>query len=267
MSGAGDSDGEPRVESRRDDDVVHIRLVNPRRRNALTWAMYDQLEEICAQLGADSSVRVTTIRGEGGAFAAGTDVRQFAEFRGGHDGVAYERRVSRVLDALVRLPMPVMGIVEGPAVGAGLAVAACCDILVASDTAYFGAPVARTLGNCLSPGVVARLQRRLGIARTMAMLLTSTMISADDAAQAGFVHAVVPPASVDGVVDDVVERLRGGAPLTLAAFKEIDRRLASAPNDDEVGGEDLIAHCYASADFAEGVAAFTGHRAPRWRGR
>jgi enoyl-CoA hydratase/carnithine racemase len=215
-------------------------------------------------VAADPAVRILVIRGAGGeAFAAGTDIAQFTEFRSGQDGVDYERRVGRVLERLLAVPVPVLSVVQGPAVGAGLAVAACSDIVVATPDAVFGVPIARTLGNCLPPAVVARLQQRLGASRTMAMLLTASLLSAEDAAVSGFVSAVIPEADLETEVAALTRRVTRGAPLTLAALKELDRRLAS----DVVEADDLLERCYGSEDFREGVDAFLGHRRPSWKGR
>ena len=252
---------------RTEGPVLHAVLSNPQRRNAITWAMYDQLLELCDRVEADADLRLVVVRGDGEAFAAGTDVHQFADFgegeQGGADGVAYEHRVARVLERLLAVRVPVLGVVDGPAVGAGLAVAAVCDVLVATPQARFGVPIARTLGNCVPAAVVARLQQRLGAARTTAMLLTARLLGADEAAAAGFVHRVAEREELDEVVADLVRRITAGAPLTLAALKEIDRRLAPAV----APADDLLARCYGSADFREGVAAFLDHRTPQWEGR
>jgi enoyl-CoA hydratase/carnithine racemase len=251
------------VEVDRCEGALHVVLSNPRRRNALTWHMYDRLLAVCDEVAADETVRAVVLRGAGDAFAAGTDIRQFADFRSGADGVAYERRIALVLSRLLGLRVPLVGVVTGPAVGAGLALAAVCDILVATPEARFGVPIARTLGNCIPAAVVARLQRRLGASRTMAMLLTARSLTASDAAAAGFVSAVLPGPELDDGVRDLVGRISAGAPLTLAALKEIDRRLAGA----DVADEDLLERCYGSADFREGVSAFLDHRRPQWEGR
>jgi enoyl-CoA hydratase/carnithine racemase len=254
-----------RVEVRREGPVLYAQLANLRRRNALTWAMYDQLSALCDTVANDERVRLVVIRGAGDAFAAGTDVRQFVDFVDGTDGTAYERRVAQVLDRLLGLRVPLLGVVDGPAVGAGLAIAAVCDIVVATSRARFGVPIARTLGNCIPAAVLARLQQRLGAARTMATLLTARLLDAEAAATAGLVYAVWPAEELDDRVADLVEDICAGAPLTLAALKEIDRRLAAAVA--AVDDADLLDRCYGSADFREGVTAFLEHRKPQWEGR
>lgn len=264
------ADGPPAGEIvvRRDTagQVLRLGLSNPSRRNAITWPMYDRLEQVCAEAEVDPRLRVVVVRGEGGAaFAAGTDIRQFMEFATADDGVAYERRVERAFDRLGAIRVPVLAVVEGPAVGAGLAIAACCDLVVATPDAVFGAPIAQTLGNCLSPQVVARLQARLGAGHTMAMLLTSKLLSAQEAAAAGFVSQVIPRERLEEQVEALIRTICRGAPLTLAGLKEIDRRLHAAAG--QVAADDVLRQCYGSRDFREGVQAFLGHRPPRWEGR
>jgi enoyl-CoA hydratase len=249
-----------------DGPVLRLWLSNPGRRNAITWAMYDDLEQVKDRVDADPGIRVVVLRGAGGeAFAAGTDIRQFTAFTSAEQGVEYEHRVGRVLESLLAIRVPVVAVVEGPAVGAGLALAACCDIVMATPDAVFGVPVARTLGNCLPPAVVARLQQRLGAGRTMALLLTSRLLPAPEAATAGLVHEVVDRAGLDDRAERLVTTITRNAPLTLAGLKEIERRvLRDGPGAE---ADDVLADCYGSADFREGVQAFLDHRTPHWEGR
>jgi crotonobetainyl-CoA:carnitine CoA-transferase CaiB-like acyl-CoA transferase/enoyl-CoA hydratase/carnithine racemase len=262
----GSPNGEIIVRRDGEGEVLRVGLSNPLKRNAITWPMYDRLEQLCAETETDPRLRLVVVRGEGGAaFAAGTDIRQFTEFATAEDGVAYERRVERALDRLASVRVPVLAVVEGPAVGAGLAIAACCDIVVATPDASFGAPIAQTLGNCLSPQVVARLQSRLGAGHTMSMLLTSKLLSAQEAAAAGLVHEVIPREQLEEHLAALIRTMCRDAPLTLAGLKEMDRRLQAAAA--QVKADDVLRRCYGSRDFGEGVQAFLEHRRPRWEGR
>src|SRR5690606_25968437 len=88
------------------DGIAAIVIDRPEARNAMTWAMYDQLASICEQISRDPAVKVVTIRGEGGeAFVAGTDIEQFREFSGGDDGIAYERKIDERIRLIEQLPM------------------------------------------------------------------------------------------------------------------------------------------------------------------
>jgi enoyl-CoA hydratase/carnithine racemase len=246
--------------------TARLTLSHPRQRNALTFTMYDELERACEDIDADRAVRATVVRGAGGqAFAAGTDIREFRTVHTGEDGVAYERRVGRALDRLAGLRMPVIAAVEGPAIGAGTALVACCDLVVCTPDAVFGAPIGRTLGNCLAPPVVARLYTCFGRARTLYALLTARLITAEEARQAGFVLDVIDATVLGARVDELCADVARCAPLTLAAIKEADRRVLAAAAPDH--GDDLYAECYASEDFHEGVTAFLTKRKPHWRDR
>ena len=233
----------------------------PQARNALTWDMYDALLETC-ELADTREVRVLVIRGAGGVFSAGTDITQFAPFQTGDDGVAYERRLDTVIDRLERVNKITLAAVDGPAVGGGCAIALACDLRICSERARFGVPVARTLGNCLSAANLARLLDIIGPARTLDVLLTARLIDADEALQLGIATRVVPSTRFDVQVAEVVTDLTHRAPSTVSATKAMLRRLREqrrpAPADD------IVAACYASAEFREGVAAFLGGRKPRW---
>ena len=132
----------------------------------MTWAMYEQLMHICTQLQTDKTVRVVTFRGAGGeAFVAGTDIEQFKAFKSGEEGVAYERQIDKCIGLLEALPMPTVAVIEGWAIGGGLAIATTCDFRIATPASRFGVPIARTLGNCLSAANLARLAAALGMPR------------------------------------------------------------------------------------------------------
>ena len=129
----------------------------------MTWQMYEQLDAACARIRAEHDVRVAVFRGAGGkAFIAGTDIAQFQQFRSAEDGLAYEEKMESYIDAVESLPVPTLAVIEGYAIGGGLAIAAACDLRIATTGSRFGVPIARTLGNCLSMRIYARLVAALG---------------------------------------------------------------------------------------------------------
>ena len=231
----------------------------------MTWAMYDGLAAACGAINANSRVRVAVLRGAGGkAFVAGTDITQFRDFTTGDDGVAYEAKLDGFVDALERLRVPSVAVVEGFAVGAGLVIANACDIRIAASGARFGAPIARTLGNCLSAANLRRLCATLGVAWVKRMLLLADMPTAESLVSVGYLESVVAQEQLDAEVARLCGRLLEHAPLTIAATRETLRRLALAPDADIA---DLIRACYGSSDFRRGAAAFgTGARID-WEGK
>src|SRR5262249_39539684 len=150
------SDGEVRYV--RNGSVATVTFDRPAARNAMTWQMYEQLGEACRRIQQEDGLRVAVFRGAGGkSFIAGTDIAQFQAFRGGEDGMAYEARMEGYLAAIEVFPVPTLAVIEGFAIGGGLAIAAACDLRIATPGARFGVPIARTLGNCLSMPNYARL--------------------------------------------------------------------------------------------------------------
>lgn len=247
--------------------VAFLTFDRPQARNALTWAMYDALVAACDRVDADDTVRVFVVRAEGEAFAAGTDIRQFTSFASGDEGLAYERKLDAVIDRLERVAVPTIAQVHGVAAGAGCAIALTCDLRVCTPQAQFGVPIARTLGNCLSAANVARIADLIGPARTKDLLFTGRLIDVTEATSLGLVTAVVERQGLDAAVRDLAQALAANAPLTIRATKETLRRLAVRRRLDAGAADDLIAACYASADFREGVAAFIEKRRPRFTGR
>jgi len=253
------------LEVTQDGAVLTVLFNRPEARNAMTFAMYEGLEEACERADADESVRVLVLRGAGGrAFVAGTDIAQFLEFTSGDDGIAYEARIERVVNRLEDVTVPTVAAIEGACVGGGLALAAACDLRVATVSSRFGVPIARTLGNCLSMNTYSLLVHHLGPGRTLDMLLRAKLLSADDAAAAGFVGEVVPDGELDPALAALVGTLLSHAPLSMKAAGQAVARLRRADLPD---GDDLVREVFGSEDFRAGVSAFVNRAQVSWTGR
>jgi enoyl-CoA hydratase/carnithine racemase len=253
------------VQLEKRESVAYVIFSHPGKRNAFTWGMYTQLLEIAEELNQLTDVSAVVFRGNvNDGFAAGTDINQFVNFDSGADGIEYEQRVGQVLQAVANIEAPTVAAVERSAIGAGLAIASMCDIIVAERGARFGAPIARTLGNCLPIEVVARLRSTLGASRTVSMLLTANLTPAEELLACGFVARLSEPGELTLAVESIVQQLRRSAPLTVRALKEMNRRLDRAAQLPEA--EDLLELCYGSDDFREGVDAFVHQRRPNWIG-
>ena len=249
-----------------DGPIAFLTFNRPEARNALTWAMYDALTAACDQVDADAAIRVFVVRAAGEAFAAGTDIRQFTGFASGADGIAYERRLDAVIDRLERVAVATIAQVQGVAAGGGCAIALACDLRVCTPGAKFGVPIARTLGNCLSAANYARIVDLVGPARTKDLLFTGRLADVAEAQAAGLVTRMAEPDEIDAVVRALAETIAANAPLTIRATKEAIRRTALQRRPDAAAADDLIAACYGSRDFREGVAAFLAKRKPRFTG-
>jgi len=247
--------------------LAFLTFNRPGARNALTWEMYQGLLDACETVDQRADLRVLIVRGAGGkAFAAGTDISQFTSFRSAEDGIEYERRLDSVIDRLERVTRPTIAQVQGYATGGGCAIALTCDLIVCSPDARFGVPIAKTLGNCLSIANCARMIDLLGPARFKELIFSARLLDVQEASGLGLVTQVAGAERIDAAVRDLATTMAGHAPLTIAATKEMVRRIQEARRPAAETAHDLIGRVYASADFKEGVEAFLAKRPPRWTG-
>jgi enoyl-CoA hydratase/carnithine racemase len=243
-----------------------VTLNRPAAHNALTFGMYDRLGEICDAAPA-GSLRAIIITGAGGrAFGAGTDISLFRNFSTAADGFAYEERMEAVFDKIERCIVPTIAAIPGICTGGAAAIAASCDLRLATRNLKFGFPIARTLANCLSAANLVRVAMLTGVGRAVDLVMTTRLIEAEEALAIGLVSELCEThdalmARAHALADQIATQ----APLTMRATKEIVRRMRQqfAAIDDK----DLIDLCYGSADFREGLDAFLTKRPPKFRGR
>jgi enoyl-CoA hydratase len=248
------------------DGIGWITFNRPQARNALTFAMYERLADVCGQQATKPTLRALVLTGAGDkSFAAGTDISQFRAFAGPEDAIAYEARLERVMDTIELCPIPTIAALAGACTGGGAGIAACCDIRIATANLRFGFPIARTLGNCLSIANVARLSALIGPARVKEIIFTARLMPAEEAKAAGLISELLPDhTALITRAEELARMIAGNAPLTLRATKEAVRRLRAEHATDV--DKDLILMCYLSRDFREGMEAFLGKRPPVWRG-
>lgn len=247
------------------DNTLWITFNRPQARNALTFEMYEGLAKLCRDVPTDGSLHAVVISGAGGkAFAAGTDMTQFRAFDSAQDALDYEARIEAVLEAVERCKLPTVAAINGACTGGGAAIAAACDLRIASANLKFGFPIARTLGNCLAASNLARLSALLGAGRVREIIFTARLIEAEEAKACGLVSEVL--ADEDALMQRaaaLAQHLGKMAPLTLRATKEAMRRNAAAVRVDDA---DLIELCYMSRDFRHGLEAFLAKEKPKWTG-
>jgi enoyl-CoA hydratase len=248
------------------DGIAFVTFNRPQARNAFTFAMYERLAEICAEVDQDRSIRAMVLTGAGGkAFAAGTDISQFRAFDTPEDALGYEARIDRVLGALEGCRVPTIAAIVGACTGGGAGIAGCCDLRIAAGNSRFGLPIARTLGNCLSMSNYSRFADLIGSARLKEMIFTARLIEAPEALAIGLVSEVIEdPANLMARAEELARTVASHAPLTLQTCKEALRRLR--PTIPRGEGDDLILKCYMSRDFREGMDAFLNKRTPNFTG-
>ena len=253
--------------SERRGQIQWLVFNRPDVRNAMTWNMYSKLLEVCEEINSSKELRAVVFTGAGGkAFVAGTDISQFRSFQAAEDALAYEARGNRVMSAIESIRVPTIAAIAGPCTGAGAAIAACCDIRIASPSARYGFPIARTLGNCLSLANYSRLAALIGFARLKDLIFRARLMDAQEMLACGLLtELTADEESLLPRAQELAEELASYAPLTLWATKEALRRVRDRLIP-EGSDSDLILACYMSRDFHEGVEAFIAKRKPEWRG-
>ena len=245
-----------------DGKIARVTFNNPSARNALTWPMYEELKKICDSLAQNPTIRVVIFRGAGDkAFVSGSDIQQFVDLQ---EDEAYEVAVDHIFTSLQQLPMPTIAMIEGLAVGSGLLMATACDFRISTKDARFGIPVAKTLGNCLSPSNLSWLAAHLGVPLVKKMLLTAELIKAPELLESGFLYQTAEAEDIHMAVNALAEKLAGLAPITQKASKLTLARLLQSNLPDCT---DLMRETYNSKDFKEGVNAFLEGRPPQWIGK
>jgi enoyl-CoA hydratase/carnithine racemase len=247
--------------------VTWITFNRPQARNALTWNMYERLEQACHDVNADRSTRAVVLTGAGGkAFVAGTDIAQFRAFKTEQDALDYEARGDRVMSTLEAVRVTTIAAINGACTGAGAAIAACCDLRIGSASARYGFPIARTLGNCLSMANYSRAAALIGIPRLKDVMMRARLMEAQEMLAGGLLSEVLPDeASLLKRAASLADEVAALAPLTLWATKEALRRVRERTAVSG-GDSDLIRACYMSRDFREGIEAFLTKREPHWTG-
>ncbi len=246
--------------------VAVLTFNRPHVRNALNMGMYEALYETCRQVDEDDSLRVLLLKGAGGrAFVAGTDISFFKTFEDPSDVEAYNRRMDRIIGRVEEVRKPVIAACQGFTVGGGAAIALQADIRLATPDFRFGFPIARTLGNCLSPRLYGRLVQLINPSRTKEIIFTARLMEAPEALAAGLVNEIVPSERLDERALQMGAAIAENAPLTILATKESVRRVQQ--HQDPENSNDQVLMCYLSEDFKEGVSAFLAKRKPIWQGK
>lgn len=245
--------------------VATVTMSRPQVRNAFDDRLVDALHDAAGSLAADEDVRVVVLTGAGSAFSAGADLDWMRATRGNsyEANVAGSARMEAMFRALYDLPQPLIGRINGAALGGGAGLAAVCDVVIAAADATFGFPEVR-LG--LAPAVISPyVVRKVGPSFARCMFVTGERFDARRAREAGLVHEVAADlVSLDAAVAAVVDRcLRAGPAAAAAAKRLVD--LALAPLDRAAADTvPLIAHLRASDEAQEGMRAFLERRTPGW---
>ena len=247
-------------------DVAHVTLSHPGKLNAMSRAMWRDLRGAFEAIQQDANIRCVLIKGEGGHFCAGGDISEYAGFRFEEPSLRdfHEGDVWGGLQAMLDCDAPIVAQIEGNCMGAGLEIASCCDLRLATTSARFGAPIAK-LGFPMAPREAALVLGSVGELTAREMLLAASVLDAHEMKQRGFLNCVVPEADIGQATQTSVERICGLAPgaarLNKQSFRALRQQIRALP------AIELIANAYRYADTAEhreGVNAFVEKRPPQF---
>jgi enoyl-CoA hydratase len=251
----------------RRERVAVVTLTRPDRLNAIGRDTLTEVDAVLAELADDHDIGALVITGEGRAFSAGANIDELSGLEGPAAFAEFVHFFTDVLDRLERHPKPSVAAVDGVAFGGGLELALACDLRVASDAARFGVPEIK-LGLLPGAGGTQRLPRLVPRGVAAQMLLTGAPIGAVDAHRLGLVNELSGDAPALTVAEPLAREIAAGPPLAHVAAKQLVQRGAALPLTDAIVLErETVAGLFATADAAEGLAAFRDKRPPTFLGR
>lgn len=256
-----------RVLLEREGELAWVTLSHPGRLNAITVGMWQALRDVFERIAADAAVRCVIVRGEGGNFAAGADIREFPAQRADMAGVQrYHREVlAPALQAVAQCPQPVVAQIEGVCVGGGLEIASLADIRICGESSRFGVPI-KNLGLVMSYSELAPLVRLVGPSVALQVLLEGNIFDAEQALRLGVVTRVEPDDQVAAQARATARLIADGAPLVARWHKKFIRNLTSGKPLTDADRDEAF-DCFDTEDFRAGYRAFLAKAKPQFTGR
>lgn len=246
--------------------IAKVTINRPEVLNALDTALLDELECCFYQLGADTALRAVLLTGTGKSFVAGADIKAMSQLTP-LAAKAFGEKGNRVFRQIELLPVPVIALVNGFALGGGCELSLACDIRIASQKALFGQP---EVGLGITPGFggTQRLTRLVGAGVAAELIYTARNIKAEEALRIGLVNQVVVPEELENTGLALAERIAQQAPVAVRSAKQAILRGMDSPLDVALTYESaLFSSCFATEDQKAGMAAFLRKEKATYRGQ
>lgn len=251
---------------RTDGATAWVTLNRPEARNALSFEVLEGLSESFDRAAGDSSVRAVVLAAAGTVFCAGADLKMVLGAMDGEGAGPFLREAAALFDKVARHPSPVIAAVQGHVVAGGLELVLACDLVVAAESATFSDGHTR-YGLFPAAGGATRLPRRIGVTRAKQLLFTAESWSAERMREAGLVNEVVPSEELRERTAELAGTIARRSPLGLAGIKRVVDEGIDEPLGDALAAELAACQEYSrSADFTEGLRAFSERREPAFSG-
>lgn len=252
------------IVERPSSDIVVLKINRPQVRNALNLDVRTRLADEVTRCGADNAVRCVIVTGSDVAFAAGADIGEMAE---ASPVEVMSRNVQKYWRAIMDCPKPVIAAVEGFALGGGLELALCADIIVAGEGAKFGLPEVK-VGILPGGGGTQKLARLVGRQRAMMLIMTGRMFGADEALRMGVISELAPTGQALARGIEIAREIAAMPPISIMQIKEIVNAGVNAPLDTALMLERKAFQLqFATRDQKEGMRAFMEKRKPKFEGQ
>jgi methylglutaconyl-CoA hydratase len=251
----------------RGSGVLEVRLCRPTRRNAFDPVMIECLHRVFADVGQDRQLRAVVLSAEGSVFCAGADLgwmRAMAAYTW-EENHADARRLAQMFATLDQCPVPLVGRVQGDALGGGVGLLAVCDVVLATPDAGF--TLSEVKWGLLPATIAPYVVRAIGARAARRYFLTAERMAAAQALDMGLVHEVCAPDALDDAVNAVLAAIVANGPEAVRACKQLVRDVAEVPLDEQLREDTArrIAHIRSGAEAQEGLRAFIERRPPAWR--
>jgi enoyl-CoA hydratase len=255
-----------RIITKKEGPVGWLIFNNPERRNAVSVDMWEAIPPTLEAFDKDPEIRVVVLAGQGDkAFVSGADISQFEKQRSGPEAVQHYEEISETAQLrLMAFEKPVIAMIRGYCLGAGVNIANCCDLRIASEDARFGIPAAR-MGLGYRASSMKNLVDTVGAPNAREIMITARQLTAAEAKDMGLVHQVVPVNLLETKTKEYTDSIAANAPLTMRAAKRMIRELLKNSYDADLMRK-WMKECYDSADYAEGRKAFMEKRKPVFKG-
>lgn len=241
--------------------IVIITIRRPQRRNALTQEMWRKLKSLAKKALNNKKNRVMIIRGSGKEFTSGSDIKEFYEMTIEEAEMAFVT-MEDTISYIEHIPLPTIGVINGPAMGAGLELALACDMRIGSEHARMGIPVGN-LGITLNNHFTHRLVSILGPSVTKELVFTGKILSAEEAYDKGLLNRLVPSEHLNRTAIELAKLIASQSPASIRAIKQSVAESVNSVSELWKNAGKFVD----PTDFPEGVAAFVEKRKPKFKNR